>query len=101
MKDNALLITIEIKDSIIPIIYEGFFPQQEIKKSKYFLQFDSMKEIYNELIYKSEFITPIIRKENHNLFVKIFLSSSKFEDIEFILERKKKVMKINLKNYIH
>ena len=63
---------------------------QEIQKNKYFLQFDTIDEILNELILKSQTKAPIFDKANNNIILKIFLLSSKFKDIEFILKEKTK-----------
>ena len=62
----------------------------EIQKNKYFLQFDTLDEILDELILKSESESPKVSKENESLILKISLSSSKFKDIEFILKPKSK-----------
>ena len=88
IKENKFFISTEIENSIIKKNYEGIFSLQEIQNNKYFLQFDSIKEIFEELIFKSQKEFPIIREENSNLILKIFLSSSKFKDVEFILKPK-------------
>ena len=98
MEGNNFLISTEIKDSLIPDIYEGIFTLQEIKNNnKYFLQFENNQEIFNELIYKSEKGYSIINRDNNNFVLKILLYSSKFQDIEFILKTKIKSYEDKLK----
>ena len=92
--------TLEMKDSFLQKIYEGIFSLQEIQENKYFLQFDTIEEIFEELNLKSKLNPPEIIKENDNFVIKISLFSSKFKDIEFTFNKEKKIMKINLKNYI-
>ena len=87
-KDNNFIISTELRKSILSKNYEGIFSLQDIQKNKYFLQFDSIKEIFEELVFKSQIQSPIIEKQNDNLILKIFLSSSKFKDIEFTLKSK-------------
>ena len=87
-KDNNFVISTIIKNSITQKIYEGIFSLKEIQNNKYFLQFDSIQEIFEELVFKSQTESPTIKEENENLILKIFLSSSKFKDIEFTLKLK-------------
>ena len=87
-KDNNFVISTIIKNSITQKIYEGIFSLKEIQNNKYFLQFDSIQEIFEELVFKSQTEFPTIKEENENLILKIFLSSSKFKDIEFTLKLK-------------
>ena len=89
-KNDNLFITTEIKVNLISQIYEGIISQKEIQKNKYFLQFDTLDEILDELILKSKSESPKVSKENESLILKISLSSSKFKDIEFILKPKSK-----------
>ena len=79
--------TLEMKDSFLQKIYEGIF---EIQENKYFLQFDTIEEIFEELNLKSKLNPPEIIKENDNFVIKISLFSSKFKDIEFTLKQRKK-----------
>ena len=89
-KENNLIISTEINDSLISHFYNSIVSMQEIQKNKYFLQFDTIDEILNELILKSQTKAPIFDKANNNIILKIFLLSSKFKDIEFILKEKTK-----------
>ena len=90
IKGKNLLISTEIKNSIIPKIYEGIISQEEIQKNRYFLQFDTMAEILEEIIMKTEKEIPKVREEHDNLILEIFLFSAKFKQIEFILKPKSK-----------
>ena len=49
-KENNLIISTEINDSLISHFYNSIVSMQEIQKNKYFLQFDTIDEILNELI---------------------------------------------------
>ena len=89
LKDNSLTISTEIKDSLIPRIYQGIFSQKDIQENKYFLNYDT-KEILEELISKSQYIPPTVLLENNALILKIGLGSVKFKEIEFILKPKSK-----------
>ena len=44
-KENNFFISTELRKSILSKNYEGIFSLQDIQKNKYFLQFDSIKEI--------------------------------------------------------
>ena len=87
-KENNFVISTKIENLITQKIYEGIFSLREIQKNKYFLQFDSIQEIFEELVFKSQTEYPTITEENDSLIHKIFLSSSKFKDIEFTLKPK-------------
>jgi hypothetical protein len=90
IKENILTISTEIKDSLISHFYDTIVSMQEIQKNKYFLQFDTIEEIFEELNLKSKLNPPEIIKENDNFVIKISLFSSKFKDIEFTLKQRKK-----------
>ena len=90
LEENKISMSLEMKDSFIPTIYEGIFSLQEIQENKYFLQFDTIEEIFEELNLKSKLDSPEIIKENDNFVIKISLFSSKFKDIEFTLKPREK-----------
>ena len=90
IKGNNFIISTEKKDSLIPKIYEGISSKQEIQKNKYFLGFDTLDEILDELISKSKSESPKLIEEHDYLIIKFFLSSSSFNDLEFILKPKSK-----------
>ena len=87
-KENNIYISTEIGNSTIKKIYEGIASLKEIQANKYFLQFNSVKEIFEELVFKSLVESPIITEDNDNLNLQIFLYSSKFKDIKFTLKPK-------------
>ena len=74
-KENNLIISTEINDSLISHFYNSIVSMQEIQKNKYFLQFDTINEILNELILKSQTKAPKFDKVNNNIILKIFLFS--------------------------
>ena len=76
-KENNIYISTEIRNSLIPKIYEGIASLKEIQENKYFLQFDSMKEIFEELVFKFLIEYPVMTEDNDNLILQIFLYSSK------------------------
>ena len=90
LEENKIFMTLEMKDSFLQKIYEGIFSLQEIQENKYFLQFDTIEEIFEELNLKSKLNPPEIIKENDNFVIKISLFSSKFKDVEFTLKQRKK-----------
>ena len=81
---------IEIKaDKINDVINKSFYSKysfEEIRENKYFLQFDTLNEIFDELkdrIYNNKIIAE--EKEN-NLIINIPLSTSKNKEIIFELK---------------
>ena len=64
IKGNNFIISTEKKDSLIPKIYEGISSKQEIQKNKYFLGFDTLDEILDELISKSKSESPKLIEEH-------------------------------------
>ena len=90
IKENNLIISTEINDSFISHFYYSTVSIQDIQKNRYFLQFDTIEEILNELILKSQTKAPIFEKDNNNIILKISLNSFKYKDIEFTLKEKNK-----------
>ena len=90
IKGNNCFISTEIKDSLINKIYEGSVSQQEIQKNRYFLQFETMEQILEELILKSKTQSPIVIEEHGNLVLKFFLLSTLYKEIAFTLKPKNK-----------
>ena len=90
IQDNKFLLSAEIKDSLFSKIYEGIISQQEIQKTRYFLQFDTLSQILDELILKSKAEPPQIKEEHETLILKFFLGSTIYKDIEFTLKPKSK-----------
>ena len=90
IQDNKFLLSAEIKDSLFSKIYEGIISQQEIQKTRYFLQFDTLSQILDELILKSKAEPPQIKEEHETLILKFFLGSTIYKEIEFTLKPKSK-----------
>ena len=86
--ENKLLIQSEMNDSLINHFYEKKFSIEEIHKNKYFLQFDTIEEILNELILKMRMTKPTLIIEKNKINLIISLSSSKFKDINLCLDEK-------------
>ena len=85
-----MIVSTEIKDFLISHFYDSIISMEEIQKNRYFLQFDTLEEILNELILKSQSKAPIFEKDDNTIILKIFLNSYKFKDIDFILKEKNK-----------
>ena len=77
-----------MNDSLINHFYEKNISIEEIQKNKYFLQFDTIEEILNELILKMRISKPTLIVEKNKINLIISLSSSKFKDINLCLEEK-------------
>ena len=98
---NNFLLIITTNDSKKELknVYICFSSIDEIKKTKYFLQFDNIKEIYDELLFiinQNQNLVSINEKDN--LLELIFkLKNSKNEQILFKLESENV---LSLTNYI-
>ena len=81
------------------IYYKCFSSIEEIKKTKYFLQFDNIKEIFDELqfIIKQEQNLVSINEKDNQLELIFNLKNSKNEQISFRLENEND---LSLTNYI-
>ena len=90
IKGNNCFISTEIKDSLIQQTYEGKISLQEIQQNRYFLQFENMEQILDELVLKSKAVSPIVTEEHDNLVLKFFLLSTLYKEIAFILKPKNK-----------
>ena len=90
IKGNNCFISTKIKDSLINKVYKGSVSQQEIQKNRYFLQFETMEQILEELILKSKTQSPIVIEEHGNLVLKFFLLSTLYKEIAFTLKPKNK-----------
>ena len=77
-----------MNDSLINHCYEKKISIEEIQKNKYFLQFDTIEEILNELILKMRMTKPTLSAGKNKINLIISLSSSKFKDINLDLEEK-------------
>ena len=97
IKDNNLIISTEFNDSLISHFYSTTLSIEDIQKNKYFLQFDSIEEILNELLLKINSSSPVFKKEKNYLNMSVILSSSKFKEINFMLYEKTKTNEDKIK----
>ena len=99
-KNNKFLIIINLEkelkigaNQINDIIKKSFsnkFPFEKIRENKYFLQFDSLKEIFDELKERINNNKITIQEFENNLKIIIQLPSSKNKEIIFELNQKNK-----------
>ena len=89
-KNNSLLISCKMNDTVISHIYEKSFSMEQIQQNKYFLQFDTITEIINEIILKNENKKPLIKEGNKEISLIIYLPSSKIKDAIFSIPEKNK-----------
>ena len=89
---NITKITIEgkYKDLIEPILYYSKQSIEEIKKNKYFLMFDNLEEIYEEIVNLIKNNNLSLIEENNTLIISIPLSTTKIKEIKIILYKKEK-----------
>ena len=88
--NNYIEITANKISDIIPKSFSSKYSFEEISKNKYFLQFDTLYEIFDELkerIYNNK-IT--IKENENNLILNVPLPSSKNKEIIFDLKIKNK-----------
>ena len=81
------------KNSIEPIIYYSKQSIEEIKANKYFLMFDNLDEIYEEIINLINNNKHCLIEENNKLIISIPLSTTKIKEIKMILYKKEKTDK--------
>ena len=70
---------------------------EDIKKNKYFLMFDNLDEIYEELINLMNKNKPNIIEEQNKLLISIHISTTKIKEIIFEINEKEKSYKENIK----
>ena len=85
-------ITLEGKDknSIESNIFFSQKSIEEIKNNKYFLMFDNLNEIYDEIINLIKNNKPSLIEENNKLILSIPLSTTKIKEIILELNKKEK-----------
>ena len=101
--DKKNKIEIKVLKSNINIILEGkqknslestFYCSKqsinEIKNNKYFLMFDNLDEIYEEIINLMRKNKPILLEENNKIIISIPISTTKIKESKFILYKKEK-----------
>jgi hypothetical protein len=74
-----------IHEDIINTVYEGKFTIEQIKKNKYFFQFDDLKEICEELKGRIENDKISLIETTNSIVISIPLPSSKIKEIVFEL----------------
>ena len=90
---NPTKITIEgkYKNLIEPILFYSKQSVEEIKKNKYFLMFDNLDEIYEEIINLiNNNNKNCLIEDNNNLIISFPLATSKIKEIKIILYKKEK-----------
>ena len=81
------------KNLLEPIIYYSKQSIEEIKKNKYFLMFDNLDEIYEEIINLIKNNKNSLIEENNKLIISIPLSTTKIKEIKIVLYKKEKTDK--------
>ena len=89
---NISKITIEgkYKNLSEPIIYYSRQSIDEIKINKYFLMFDNLNEVYEELINLIKNNKCSLIEENNKLIISIPIATTKIKEIKLILNQKEK-----------
>ena len=89
-KITNIIFEAKYKSSIESIIYYSKQTLEEIKMNKYFLMFDNLDEIYEEILnlIKNNKVCTI--EENNQLIIKIPLSNTKIKEIKIILNKGEK-----------
>ena len=86
--ENTLRIGANINDLLIENFFTGEFTFEKIRENKYFLQFDSLKEIFDELKEKIKNNQISLEENENGLKLNILLPSSKYKEINFELKLK-------------
>ena len=99
-KNNSYLITFSLEDSLSiqtiqtnNIFYNSFsnkYNIQKIQENKYFIQFNNIKEIFEELKERIKNKIILFEKDN-NLIISISLSSTKTKEVKFELNKFEKI----------
>ena len=79
-----------IKDDLIQRIFSNKFSVSVIKKNKYFIQFDDLKEICEEISERVEKEKITLIEETNSVIISIQLPSSKIKEIVFELKEDEK-----------
>ena len=101
--DKKNKIEIKVLKSNINIIFEAeqknilesniYYSKQsinDIKNNKYFLMFDNLDEIYEEIINLMRTNKPILLEENNKIIISILISTTKIKELKYILYKKDK-----------
>ena len=79
-----------VKDDLTIYNYSSIFTIEKIKENKYFLMFDTIDEIINEINLLLEKNSPSIIEESEGIILKIPLNTSKIKEITFFINKKTK-----------
>ena len=90
---SKIIIEGKNKNLVEPIIYYSKQSIEEIKKNKYFLMFDNLDEIYEEIINLIKNNKNSLIEENNKLIISIPLSTTKIKEIKIVLYKKEKTDK--------
>ena len=90
-----------IKDDEIQKTYSNKFSVEEIKENKYFIQFDDLKEICDELSERIKDKNISLLEETNMLIISIPLPSSKIKEIIFELKENEKSEKETISDLIN
>ena len=90
---NNLIFEGKYKNSIQSNIYISKKTLVEIKKNKYFLMFDNLNEIYDEIINLIQNNNPSLIEEKNKLLISIPLSTTKIKEIILEISKKEKTEK--------
>ena len=95
-KNNLYTVNFNLNDSIeifaeqinnfIHKSFSGKYSSREINENKYFLQFDSLSEIFDEIKLRISDNKIKIKEDENNLQIKIPLPSQKHKEIVFDLK---------------
>ena len=88
--ENTLRIGANINDLLVENFFTGEFTFEKIRENKYFLQFDSLKEIFDELKERINSNKITLEEYENSLKINIQLPSSKNKEIIFELNQKNK-----------
>ena len=89
-KVTKIIFEAKNKTSIEPIIYYSKQTIEEIKMNKYFLMFDNLEEIYDEMLNLMKNNKVCLTEENSRLIINIPLSNTKIKEIKIVLNKKEK-----------
>ena len=89
------------KNNLVEESYCSAISLEKIKENKYFLMFDTIDEIINELGFLLEKNKGKIIEENNKIILKIILNTSKIKEVNFTIFKTKKMKMKKLQNYIH
>ncbi len=87
---NNIILNVKNKGKIENNNYYSRMRIEEIKENKYFLMFDNLDEIYEELVNLLTNNKPIIVEESNKLILSIPISTTKIKEIKFEINEKEK-----------